>query len=304
MDILKDFLASPYGAGTISVVVAIIIVLVIVKGLKKLVPKYIEESASRYRARKSLNLLGFIVILLAILVTFSNELTGVTVFLGVAGAGIAFALQEIIASAAGYIVIHTSSFYKVGDRVQLAGIKGDVIDIGLLRTSLMETGSWIDGDLYNGRITRIANSFVFKEPVFNYSGHFPFVWDEIKVPIKTGCDYEYATKQCDRILNDVQGKYTQEILDSWKKMREKFMIENARVNPFVSLVFDENWITLNLRYVVNYKARRITKDIISRSVLEAVNQSEGRIQIASAAFEITAFPTTIQPNQNQKDENN
>jgi small-conductance mechanosensitive channel len=60
---------------------------------------------------------------------------------------------------------------QYGDRVQLGGIKGDVMDIGVLRTTIMETGQWVDGDLYNGRIVA---SYVFKEPVFNYSGDFPF----------------------------------------------------------------------------------------------------------------------------------
>jgi small-conductance mechanosensitive channel len=63
---------------------------------------------------------------------------------------------------------------QYGDRVQLGGIKGDVMDIGVLRTTIMETGQWVDGDLYNGRIV-LANSYVFKEPVFNYSGDFPFM---------------------------------------------------------------------------------------------------------------------------------
>ena len=75
-------------------------------------------------------------------------------------------------------------FYKTGDRVQLGGIKGDVMDIGVLRTTVMEIGQWVDGDLYNGRIVLVANSFVFKEPVFNYSGDFPFLWDGIKIPIQ------------------------------------------------------------------------------------------------------------------------
>lgn len=67
--------------------------------------------------------------------------------------------------------------------MQLGGIKGDVVDISILRTTLMEVGEWVKGDLYSGRTVRIANSFVFKEPVFNYSGDFPFLWDEVIVPV-------------------------------------------------------------------------------------------------------------------------
>lgn len=74
--------------------------------------------------------------------------------------------------------------------MQLSGIKGDEMDVNALRTTLIETGQWVDGDLYNGRIVRIANSFVFKEPVFNYSGDFPFLWDEIKIPVQFGFDYD------------------------------------------------------------------------------------------------------------------
>lgn len=111
----------------------------------------------------------------------------------VTGAGIAVALQAVIASLAGWVAIAFGRFYSTGDRIQLGGVKGDVIDIGILRTTLMEVGQWVDGDLYNGRIVRIANSFVFKEPVFNYSADFPFLWDEIKLPIRYGSGWAYTS---------------------------------------------------------------------------------------------------------------
>ena len=74
----------------------------------------------------------------------------------------------------------------------------------------METGQWVDGDLYNGRIVLIANSFVFKDPVFNYSGDFPFLWDEIKVPVKYGSDYELARKIILDAGNAVVSTYPEE----------------------------------------------------------------------------------------------
>src|SRR5690606_5854844 len=122
------------------------------------------------------------------------RLGGLTVALGVAGAGIAFALQEVITSVAGWMATIFGNFYKTGDRVQLGGIKGDVIDIGVLRTTIMETGEWVNGDLYNGRIVLVANSFVFKEPVFNYSGDFSFLWDEIVISVQYGSDIALAKK--------------------------------------------------------------------------------------------------------------
>ncbi|MBT8299535.1 MAG: mechanosensitive ion channel [Maribacter sp.] len=290
MNEIIEFFQTPTGVKLITVFVSVLIVFILTGIIKRVIPKYVSQTGSRYRARKFINFMGYALVILAIIIVYSNQLTGFTVFLGVAGAGIAFALQEVIASVAGFIAINFTSFFKVGDRVLLGGIKGDVIDIGVLRTSLMEIGDWVNGDLYNGRIVLVANSFIFKEPVFNYSGDFPFLWDELKVPIKTEGDFEYAQEKFLEILNEVQGKYAEEAKKHWEKMTEKLMIEKARVEPMVQMVFDENWITFTLRYVVDFKSRRSTKDLISTKVLKAIRASEGKIQVASAAFEITAFP--------------
>jgi len=290
MDNIIKLMQTPTGIRLITILLAIFIILFVSGIVKRIIPKYVAETSTRYRARRFVNFIAYLLVVVSILIVYSNQLTGISVFLGVAGAGIAFALQEVIASVAGFIAINFTSFFKVGDRVKLGGIKGDVIDIGVLRTSLMETGDWVNGDLYNGRIVLVANSFIFKEPVFNYSGDFPFLWDELKVPIKTGGDFEYATDKFLEILNEVQGEYAKEATKHWEKMTEKLMVEKARVESMAQLVFDENWITFTLRYVVDFKSRRSTKDLISRKILNAIRASEGRIEVASAALEITAFP--------------
>jgi small-conductance mechanosensitive channel len=107
---------------------------------------------------------------------------------------VALALQEVITSLAGFFAVTLANFYKPGDRVQIGGIRGDVIDVSLIRTTLMEIGGWVDGDLYNGRVVRVTNSFVFKEPVYNYSAEFPFLWDEIHFPVRYGSDYRLTRK--------------------------------------------------------------------------------------------------------------
>jgi small-conductance mechanosensitive channel len=290
MEHIIDFLKSDLGKSILTVIFAIIVIIFISQIIKRFIPKHIEDTGSRYRARKFVNVLGYASALVVILVVFSRQLSALNVVLGVAGAGVAFAFQEVIASFAGYLVLHSSNFFKVGDRVLLGGIKGDVIDIGLLRTSLMETGDWINGDRYNGRITKVANSFIFKAPVHNYSGDFPFLWDEIQIPIKTHGDFEYAQDTFLSILNDVQGEFGQSAKEYWHKMTEQYMVEDAKVDPFVLMKFDENWITFTLRYVVDYKRRGATKDAIYKRVLTAINNSEGKLEVASAAFEITAFP--------------
>ena len=287
---INDLLNNPIFTKTASIFFLFVIVYIIVKILQKATFKIAKDNSSKYKFKKLINFVGYLLFVFGILFIFNTKLSGIGTALGVAGAGIAFALQEVIVSVAGYVTVFTSNFYKVGDRVKLGGIKGDVIDIGMLRTTLMEIGDWVNGDLYNGKIVRVANSFVFKEPVYNYSGDFPFLWDEITIPIKTNGDYNYAKQVFTKILEDEVGAFAKTSQVAWDKMIGSYSIENARVSPMVSMVFDENWITFTLRYVVDYKSRRGTKSILFDKILSAVNKSEGKIEVGSAAFEITAFP--------------
>ncbi|WP_374574845.1 mechanosensitive ion channel family protein [Phenylobacterium sp.] len=253
---------------------------------RRLVTDWVGDADRRYKLRKAVSLLGYVAVGVTALTIFARQLGGLTVAFGVAGAGIAFALQEVIASVAGWLAIAFGGFFKVGDRVELGGIKGDVIDIGALRTTLMQIGEWVHGDQYNGRIVRVANSFVFKEPVFNYSADFPFLWDEIVVPIKYGSDHAFARRMIERVAAEVVGDYAREAEKAWAPVTRRYLIEPASVKPTVSLIADENWIAFTLRYVVDYKARRSTKDRLFTRLLEEIDASEGRVGVAASTLNI------------------
>jgi small-conductance mechanosensitive channel len=106
----------------------------------------------RYRIRKLVGLVGYSAVFLFLAVLFEDRLRQASFALSVLGAGIVVALQDGIASIGGWFAISFSSLYRVGDRIQVGETKGDVIDISLLRTTIMETGNWVSGDLYNGRV--------------------------------------------------------------------------------------------------------------------------------------------------------
>jgi small-conductance mechanosensitive channel len=189
---IKELLSNLLLTKVVIVLVGIIFIIIILRVLQKSITKYVKDQENRYKTRKMINIFGYVVALIFIAIVYSDQLGGITVVLGVASAGIAFALQEVIISVAGWISIMVGTIFNTGDRIKMGGIKGDVIDLGVLRTTIMEVNEWVDGDLYNGRIVRVANSFVFKEPVFNYSSDFPFLWDEIRIPIKYGSNYSAA----------------------------------------------------------------------------------------------------------------
>ena len=266
--------------------VVFIIILIISKVFKKKLTKQIVDNSARYKTKKLIDFVGFALMIVMISIVYSDKLGNLTVAFGVAGAGIAFALQEVIASVAGWLAIMFGGFYNIGDRVKVGGIKGDVVDIGVLRTTLMEIGEWVDGDLYNGRLVLIANSFVFKEPVFNYSGDFPYLWDEIKIPIMFGSNYTKTESILTQITTDVVKEYSVEAQNRWNNLVSKYMIENAQTTPMVTLAVNDNWVEFTVRYTVYFKKRRITKSALFTRILAAVEATNGEIKFASATFQL------------------
>jgi small-conductance mechanosensitive channel len=147
----------------------------------------------------------------------------------------------------------------------------------------MELGEWVDGDLYNGRMVFVANSFVFKEPVFNYSADFTFLWDEIKIPIQYGSNYEKVKVILLNIGKEVAGDLSQKSKEQWNTLENKYRLEDTQTEPTVSLLINDNWVEYTLRYVVNYKKRRATKTQLFSRILKEIEETKGEIKFASNA---------------------
>jgi small-conductance mechanosensitive channel len=294
----SKILFDPTVGKLVAIFIGAIIIWILIKVIQRKFISRMNDSNNRYKAKKFSTFTGYILTVTLIIIVFSNKLGGFTIALGVAGAGIAFALQEVIASFAGWLAIMFGGFYKTGDRVQLGGIKGDVMDIGVLRTTVMEIGQWVDGDLYNGRIVLVANSFVFKEPVFNYSGDFPFLWDEIKLPIQYGSNYDLAKDLFNKVAKEVAGDLSEKSQEKWNTLQHKFLLENALTDPIVSIIANDNWVEYTVRYVVDYKKRRFTKTELFTKILNEVAKSDGAIKFASATFQMVE-PSELKVSINQ-----
>ncbi len=290
LKLIQYWFSNPIVVKLIAAIIGIFAISILLRLFRRSLSPYIQDSEARYRFRKAITYVAYLVMVLFIMIDFGDFLGQLSFVLGAVVAGIAFALQEVIASFAGWVAISFGQFYKSGDRVQLSGISGDVIDIGILRTTVMETGAWVKGDLYNGRIVRIANSFVFKEPVFNYSANFPFVWDEIILPIKFGSEHRLAREILQKVAEEVVGEYVAYARTHWENMVHKYLIEDARVEPMVTLVITDNWMEFTLRYVVDYKYRRAKKAQLFTRIMDEFQSTEGRVTFASTTFKLVEAP--------------
>jgi small-conductance mechanosensitive channel len=136
----------------------------------------------------------------------------------------------------------------------------------------------------------IANSYVFKEPVFNYSGDFPFLWDEIKIPIQYGSDYDKAREIILRAGIEVAGDLTIRSKQKWASPQNKYRLEDAQTAPMLTLVANDNWAEYTLRYVVGYKRRRTTKSELFTKILTEIETTNGAVKMASATFQLVQAP--------------
>ena len=224
-------------------------------------------------------------VVLFIWLGFSNF----AVLIGILGAGIAFASQEVIGSFAGYVNIVTGNLYQIGDRVRVGDVRGDVLDISLLRTALMEIGEWVKADQYTGRIVSVANRVVFAAPVFNYTQHWQYLWDEITIPVT----YDSNWRRAGELMLEHGHTYTTHLQPQaeaeLQEMTERYPLQDTVVEPLLYVVMTDNWIELTLRYIVEAQERRSVMGRLHHELLQLFEE-ETDITVASATFEIVGFP--------------
>ena len=235
--------------------------------------------------RNTIVLAGCIIILLIWLGVGSNF----TVAMGILGAGIAFASQEVIGSFAGYLNIVTGSMFRIGDRVRIGDVVGDVLDIGMLRTTVMEIGEWVKADQYTGRIVTVANRMVFAAPVFNYTQHWRYLWDEIMIPVTYTSDWKRAGEIMLEHGREYTADFQAQAQDELQALMKAYPLHETMVEPSLYIVMTDNWIEMTLRYTVDARERRKAKGELHLELLRHF-ELEMDVTVASATFEIVGFP--------------
>lgn len=268
----------------------VIFIYLLITWLKRILRRRLPDSSMKYKSEKGIEVLGYLLIILVTITYFTGSIKDLGLAIGLLTAGITITLQELILSIAGSFYIFLLRVYKPGDRIEINGIKGDVIDIDSMYTTMMEIGEWVSGDNYSGRIVKLSNAFVFRGPVYNYSQDFPFVWDEFNIPIHYGSDIEEAKAIVLAVANEVLSEYVQDSVTNWKTVVRRYYIENAQVEPTLAIKMTDNWIEFNLRYIVDYKKRRNTKSLLNEEICKRIQATDGRVNLGSTTYEILRTP--------------
>lgn len=290
IETIHNLTAHPMFGKLLGLMLSLLFILLLVRFAQMLATNNILNKDLRYKTRKTLSLSGYVLGLLAAIAIFSNQLSNLPVLIGLLGVGIGFALRELIQSLFGWLVVTFGNLYKPGDRIKLGGIMGDVMDVGPLTTTVMECGDWVKSDLYNGRVVYLPNNIVLREQVQNYSVDFPFLWDEIVVPVRTDSDHRLARSILLAVGKREQADTMAAAQEYWSNFMLHHRAEDARLDVVVTMSFDANWIEFTLRYLVDYSRRRTTKDRLFTAILDEIEKSAGRVKIASPVMQLTELP--------------
>lgn len=276
---------SPVGrAVTAAVLIATAWLLSWVVG--RLVRRRLDDPVHRYYATKAVRYLFVAITIVAIAVLYRAFAGRVGVVLGLFAAGLAFAMQEVVGAVAGWFNIVFGGIFRVGDRIEMAGVRGDVLDVSLLRTKILEIGSaegssWVKGRQHTGRVVAVSNKATFTDPVYNYTAVFEYIWEELSIGISYRSDWE----QAERIMLDEARAASRSAgaQDAMRAMSRRYPVPRAEVEPRVFVRNTDDWTELSARFVVPARTARSVKDEMSRRIRERFEQAD--IEISSQTFE-------------------
>jgi len=205
----------------------------------------------------------------------------------------------VITAFAAYIVILRGKTFNIGDRIVMGGVRGDVIELGFIQTTIMEMGEppsvqaadpamWVRSRQYTGRIVTLTNDKIFETPVYNYTREFPYIWEEMLIPVSYTADLKRTEEILLTATRAATVKFTEMGEDALCELERRYFVQRSELEPRVYVRLTDNWVELSVRFVTPEHGVRELKDKLSRDLLDRLNQAG--IGIASSTYDIVGMP--------------
>lgn len=285
---------------TFIFVLVSIILARLIRALTSKVLKHRDNIRVEFWTRQGISLALTLFIIIGVCSIWFDDPTRLTTAFGLITAGLAFALQKAITSIAGYVVILRGRTFNVGDRIVMGGVRGDVVALGFMQTSIMEMGQppsvqqddpgmWVKSRQFTGRLVTVPNSKIFDEPVYNYTRDFEFIWEEMLIPVAYTDDRDAVEQILIRVANKHQVP-----IDVLKRkeieelQRLYYVVKLDDFEPKVFYRITDNWLELTVRFIAHAHGVREMKDKMAREILQGLESV--KIGIASATIAVVELP--------------
>ena len=278
---------------------AIIVIMLIVSFLVKLTLKrYFSQNENYYMVNKIINFTLAFLVLMLLLFSYIDNVSYLVTILGFASAGIAIALKDWFMSIFGWLVIVTSGFIQVGDRIRVTKGEvetvGDVLDISLFKITIKEDVTLVSymKNRRAGRIFFVPNNYIFSELISNYShSELKTVWDGIDITLTFDSNFKKAQKIIRDILKHYSKGYSDITRKQLSKMRNKYQLRATGVEPRVFTLLEPHGMVISGWYLTNSFAALVLRSTICAEILEAL-MKEDDIHIAYPTQQININKTS------------
>lgn len=265
--------------------IAFIVILGLARWLNHILHKRIHDAHAFYNSKKWINYSASFIYIILFIELWAGSLGSFSTYFGLLSAGLAIALKDLVINIASWAFIQIRRPFEVGDRIEIGGISGDVIDQRIFQFTLMEIGNWVKGDQSTGRVIHIPNQQVFTLPLANYSKGFQYIWNELDVLVTFESDWEKAKK----ILVEVALKHSAHLTtDAEERVRtaaRKFMIYYNNLTPIVYTSVGTDGIILSVRYLCEPKMRRDSQELMWEDILHEF-RADSNIQLAYSTIRV------------------
>ncbi len=262
--------------------------------LRFVVNRRVSDPQRRYYINKVLSLLTALATIVGLVFVFADQYQNLLTLLGLSVAGVAIALQELIASMAAWFFIKGARGYRNGDWVDIGDYQGEVVDITFTHTTLQQCvplsdHATISGSLTGGLVV-LMNNQVFKQPLVNYTRGYPYVWCSMVYTVTYESDWEKARDLLQNIaLDEPEIKQTAALAFAQiQRMSSELSIQADSTDPVVRTWAAANGIDLTLRFLIHPRRRPAIQDRLNTQILRAIQKSEN---IDFAYNTIRAIPT-------------
>ncbi len=245
----------------------IILVLGVSEVWRKATFRYVREPRRRHQMLLLRRLVTVLLLAIVLILAFVSEFGSLATFAGFLTAGIAVALQTIILSIAGYFFLLGRHGIRVGDRVSVSGVTGDVIDVGLVRMSLMELGGSGSDVHPTGRVVVVSNSVLFSGAMFKQIPGASYAWHELVVTLQSGSDYAMAESKMLEAVNSIYLQYRDSLVQQQQVLEDLVAISTSVPSPQASLQLGAKGLDLIVRFpVVLHRETEIDNQVAKKVV--------------------------------------
>lgn len=262
-----------------------VVVAVVVRLVRRWVDREIDDVNRRHKVRKGVGYGGVALVLVVGVGMLIGHSISIAAVLGILAAGAAVALQDTAKNAVGWLYLSTRSGLAPGARVEVDGVVGEIIDVGVMKTTILEVGNLVEGRQSSGRLASIPNAKFMSQAALYSPDFSPYAWHEASFLLTYESDWQRGVELLEELGKELHADLGSEMLKGFRRLERNFAFKHGPVTPIVYVRALDSGVQLTLRYLTHIRNRRGTEDRLVRAVLRAVER-EPVLEIAYPTWRV------------------